>query len=203
MLAYPILARKRFGGALSAAEIRAVVAGATDSSWSEAQLAAFLMAAAIQGLNEEETHHLTMAMLESGEQWDLASDVPGLVDKHSTGGVGDKVSLILAPLLAACNVPVVMLTGRALGHTAGTADKLDSLPGLNQELDRTRSLAMLDKSHMAIGGRDRRYCSRGPPSLSSSRSDCDRGISAIDYRQHPVQETRQRCRGPGLRRQDR
>jgi pyrimidine-nucleoside phosphorylase len=151
MLAYPILARKRFGGALSAAEIRAVVAGATDSSWSEAQLAAFLMAAAIQGLNEEETHHLTMAMLESGEQWDLASDVPGLVDKHSTGGVGDKVSLILAPLLAACNVPVVMLTGRALGHTAGTADKLDSLPGLNQELDRTRSLAMLDKSHMAIG----------------------------------------------------
>jgi len=151
MLPYPILAKKRFGGALDAAEIRAVVAGATDGSWSEAQLAAFLMAAAIQGLDEEETQQLTIAMLESGEQWDLASEVPGLVDKHSTGGVGDKVSLILAPVLAACDVPVVMLTGRALGHTAGTADKLDSLPGLDQELDRARSLAMLDKSRMAIG----------------------------------------------------
>lgn len=151
MLPYSVLAKKRFGGALDAAEIRAVVAGATSGSWSEAQLAAFLMAAAIQGLDEEETHHLTLAMLESGDQWDLASEVPGLVDKHSTGGVGDKVSLILAPLLAACDVPVVMLTGRALGHTAGTADKLDALPGLDQELDRARSLAMLDKSRMAIG----------------------------------------------------
>jgi pyrimidine-nucleoside phosphorylase len=151
MLAYPILARKRFGGALSADEIRAVVAGATNGSWSDAQLAAFLMATAIQGLNEEETRELTTAMLESGEQWDLSSEFPGLVDKHSTGGVGDKVSLILAPLLAACNVPVVMLTGRALGHTAGTADKLDALPGLDQQLDRVRSLAMLDKTRMAIG----------------------------------------------------
>lgn len=151
MLAYPILAKKRFGESLSGAEIRTVVDGATDGSWSDAQLAAFLMAAAIRGLNEDETHHLTTAMLESGQQWDLASEVPGLVDKHSTGGVGDKVSLILAPLLAACSIPVVMLTGRALGHTAGTADKLDSLPGLNQELDRARSLEMLERCRMAIG----------------------------------------------------
>lgn len=151
MLAYPILAKKRAGDALTAAEIRAVVAGATDGTWSEAQLAAFLMAAAIQGLDATETRVLTMAMLDSGEQWDLAKEIPGLVDKHSTGGVGDKVSLILAPLLAACDVPVVMLTGRALGHTAGTADKLDAIPGLDQELDRSRSLRLLDRHRMAIG----------------------------------------------------
>ena len=151
MLAYPILAKKRQGGVLSEQEIRAVVAGATDGSRSEAQLAAFLMAAAIQGLDGRETHDLTMAMLESGEQWGLAAEVPDLVDKHSTGGVGDKVSLILAPLLAACDVPVVMLTGRALGHTAGTADKLDAIPGLDQELDRGRSLRLLETQRMAIG----------------------------------------------------
>lgn len=151
MLAYPILAKKRVGGVLSTAEIQAIVAGSTDGTWTEAQLAAFLMAAAIQGLDERETRDLTMAMLESGEQWDLAREVSGLVDKHSTGGVGDKVSLILAPLLAACDVPVVMLTGRALGHTAGTADKLDVIPGLNQELDRARSLSLLDRHRMAIG----------------------------------------------------
>lgn len=139
------------GGVLSTAEIQAVVAGATDGSWSEAQLAAFLMAAAIQGLDDRETRDLTMAMLQSGEQWDLAREVPGVVDKHSTGGVGDKVSLILAPLLAACDVPVVMLTGRALGHTAGTADKLDAIPGLDQELDRKRSLSLLNRHRMAIG----------------------------------------------------
>lgn len=151
MLAYPILTKMRLGEALSADEIRAMVAGATDGSWSESQLAAFLMGAAIRGLDQEGTHHLTMAMLESGDQWDLASEVPNLVDKHSTGGVGDKISLILAPLLAACGVPVVMLTGRALGHTAGTADKLDSIPGLHQELDRRRSLELLNQHGMAIG----------------------------------------------------
>lgn len=103
MLAYPILDKKRCGGVLDAAEIRRVVTAATDGSWSDAQLAAFLMAAAIQGLDREETLLLTMAMLESGQQWELFKEVPGLVDKHSTGGVGDKVSLVLAPLLAAWN----------------------------------------------------------------------------------------------------
>ncbi len=151
MLAYPILNKKRQGQSLSSAEIRAAVDGATDGSWSDAQLAAFLMAAAIRGLDAGETHDLTMAMLESGDQWDLAREIPGLVDKHSTGGVGDKVSLILAPILAACDIPVVMLTGRALGHTAGTADKLDTIPGLDQELDRSRSLRLLERHRMAIG----------------------------------------------------
>lgn len=151
MLAYPILAKKRLGTSLSKAEIDSVVDAAATGAWSDAQLASFLMAAAIRGLDREETLHLTLAMLESGDQWDLASEVPNLTDKHSTGGVGDKVSLVLSPLLAACGVPVVMLTGRALGHTAGTADKLESIPGLDLELDRQRSLDLLAAHGMAMG----------------------------------------------------
>ncbi|HEX3554511.1 MAG TPA: thymidine phosphorylase [Thermoanaerobaculia bacterium] len=151
-LAYCILERKRAGMRLTAEEIRAVAQGAAGGSWSEGQLGAFLMAAAIQGLDAEETRALTLAMLESGERWDLGREVPGLCDKHSTGGVGDKVSLILAPLLASCGVPVAMLTGRSLGHTGGTMDKLESIPGMSLELDRARCLDLLARCGMAIGG---------------------------------------------------
>ena len=149
--AYRILDRKRRGETLSADELAAVAAGAADGTWSDAQLAAFLMAAAVRGLDPEETRALTLAMLESGARWELAAEVPHLADKHSTGGVADTVSLVLAPLLAACGVPVVMLTGRGLGHTAGTADKLESIPGLTLDLDRGRCLELLRAHGMAIG----------------------------------------------------
>jgi pyrimidine-nucleoside phosphorylase len=148
---YQILFRKRAGEALSEGEIRAVVAGTTDGSWSDAQLGAFLMAAVIRGLDPQETRTLTLAMLESGEQWALRDAVPTVGDKHSTGGIGDKVSLILGPLLAVCGQPVAMLTGRGLGHTGGTADKLETIPGLDQALDRQRSLALLDRVGLAVG----------------------------------------------------
>ena len=148
---YRILDRKRCGETLSEEEILSLVRGAVDGSWSEAQLAAFLMAVAIQGFDSEETRALTLGMLESGEQWDLASEIPTLGDKHSTGGVGDKVSLPLSPILAACGQPVVMLTGRGLGHTGGTADKLEAIDGLELGLDRKRSLELLDSLGMAIG----------------------------------------------------
>ncbi len=151
-LPYRILERKRAGMRLSEEEIRAVAQGAADGSWTEGQLAAFLMAAAIHGLDAEETRALTLAMLESGERWNLAREVPRLCDKHSTGGVGDKVSLVLAPLLASCGVTIAMLTGRSLGHTAGTMDKLESIPGMSLELDRARCLDLLARCGMAIGG---------------------------------------------------
>jgi pyrimidine-nucleoside phosphorylase len=150
-LPYRILERKRAGMRLSEEEIRAVAQGAADGSWSEGQLGAFLMAAAIRGLDRGETEALTRAMLESGERWELAREVPHLCDKHSTGGIGDKVSLILAPLLAACGLPVVMLAGRGLGHTAGTIDKLESVPGMDLRLDRGRCLDLLSRCGMAIG----------------------------------------------------
>ena len=97
ILPYCILERKRAGMPLTEEEIRSVAQGAADGSWSEGQLGAFLMAAAIRGLDAAETRALTLAMLESGDRWELARDVPGVCDKHSTGGVGDKVSLVLAP----------------------------------------------------------------------------------------------------------
>lgn len=152
ILPYRILERKRAGMRLSEGEIRAVANGAADGSWTEGQLAAFLMAAAIRGLDPEETRALTLAMLESGERWELAREVPRLCDKHSTGGVGDKVSLVMAPLLASCGLPVAMLAGRGLGHTAGTIDKLESIPGMDLQLDRRRCLDLVARCGMAIGG---------------------------------------------------
>lgn len=151
MTPYRILQRKRRGEDLSDREIAAVVQGAADGSWTDAQLAAFLMAAAIHRLSAGEMRAMTVAMLESGEQWDLAAVAPKVGDKHSTGGVGDKISLILAPLLAACGQPTVMLTGRGLGHTGGTADKLEAIPGLSLALDRHRTLELLDEVGAAIG----------------------------------------------------
>lgn len=149
--AFRILERKQRNRSLDEAAIRTVTAGAASGAWGDAELGAFLMASAIHGLDGDETRLLTRAMLESGEQWDLAADIPQLGDKHSTGGVGDKVSLILSPLLAACGRPVVMLTGRGLGHTGGTADKLESIPGLELGLDRARCLRVLAETDMAIG----------------------------------------------------
>ncbi len=148
---YDILSRKRAGEALSDADIGAVVRGAASGALGDAELGAFLMAAAIRGLDRAETRALTLAMLDSGERWELRRDAPGVLDKHSTGGVGDKTSLLLGPLLAACGVPVAMLTGRALGHTGGTADKLESIPGLRLDLDRRRALELLQSAGLAIG----------------------------------------------------
>jgi thymidine phosphorylase len=150
-LPYRILERKRAGMRLADEEIQDVARGAADGSWSDGQLAAFLMAAAIRGLDPGETRALTLAMRDSGTRWDLRSEVPRLCDKHSTGGVGDKVSLVIAPLLASCGLPVFMLAGRGLGHTGGTIDKLESIPGMDLRLDRARCLGLLGRCGMAIG----------------------------------------------------
>ena len=109
------------------------------------------MGVAIRGLDLDRTRELTAGMLDSGERWALAREYPALVDKHSTGGVGDKASLVLAPLLAAAGAPVIMLTGRGLGHTGGTADKLEAIPGFRQELDRDRARQLIDRCGIALG----------------------------------------------------
>lgn len=148
---YRVLERKRAGERLSVEELHHLVQGAADGSWADAQLGAFLMAAAIRGLGPQETRVLTQAMLESGDLWELRDEIADLGDKHSTGGVGDKVSLILSPILAACGRPVAMLTGRGLGHTGGTTDKLESIPGLDLALDRASCLRTVRETGMAIG----------------------------------------------------
>jgi pyrimidine-nucleoside phosphorylase len=129
----PIIAAKRDGQSLSADEMKAFVDGYTGGSFADAPAAAFLMACLLNGLDDAETLALTRAMVESGDTVHLASTRP-LVDKHSTGGVADGVTLIFAPLAAALGLSVAKLSGRGLGHTGGTLDKLESIPGLRTDL---------------------------------------------------------------------
>ena len=124
-----IIARKRDGLTLADAEIEVFVRGATDGSWADYQLSAMLMAIYIRGLDPAETVSLTRAMMHSGIVADLSAIPKRKVDKHSTGGVGDKISLHLAPMIAACGIAVPMISGRGLGHTGGTLDKLEAIPG--------------------------------------------------------------------------
>jgi len=134
MRPYEVIKAKRDGQVLSADDIRAFIDGFTRGSVADYQMSALCMAVFFRGLNDVELGAWARAMLESGEVLDL-SDTPGRkVDKHSTGGVGDKVSLSLAPLAAACGVPVPMISGRGLGHTGGTLDKLEAIPGFRVDL---------------------------------------------------------------------
>jgi pyrimidine-nucleoside phosphorylase len=147
-----IIAVKRDGGTLSDADIHAFIEGFVDGGVTDYQMAAFLMAVFFRGLSGPETAALTRAMVDTGERLDLAG-LPGVpVDKHSTGGVGDKVSIPLAPLVAACGVPVPMISGRGLGHTGGTLDKLEAIPGFRTRLTTEEFLSVLRDVGYVMGG---------------------------------------------------
>jgi len=134
MRAVDMIMKKRDGGQLTREEIAFLISGYVDGSVPEYQVSAWLMSVFFRGMTPRETADLTELMLRSGDVMDL-SGIPGpFVDKHSTGGVGDKVSLVLAPIAAACGVKVPMMSGRALGHTGGTLDKLESIPGYRTDL---------------------------------------------------------------------
>src|SRR3982751_984920 len=150
MRAVDLIRQKRDGGALDRAALDFFIAGVTDGSLPDYQASALLMAILLRGMTAEETAALTDAMVRSG----IRVDYPGLdgipVDKHSTGGVGDKTSLILAPLAAACGAYVPMMSGRGLGHTGGTLDKLESIPGFRTALSLEEAEKQLEKIGCAM-----------------------------------------------------
>ena len=133
---YEVLNRKRRSEALRPAEIEEFINRYTGGTIPDYQMSALLMAIAINGMTAEEMATLTQVMLRSGEQWHLRDRYDFIADKHSTGGVGDKVSLVLSPWVAACGIKIGMLSGRGLGHTGGTLDKLEAIPGFNARLTR-------------------------------------------------------------------
>jgi pyrimidine-nucleoside phosphorylase len=147
-----LIQRKRDGGELSSEEIAELMLAYARDEVPDYQMAAFCMAVYFQGLNAAETHALTDAMVRSGETVDLSPLGRKVVDKHSTGGVGDKTSIALGPVVAACGVPFAKMSGRGLGHTGGTLDKLEAIPGFNVELAMDAFLRQVAEVGMAIIG---------------------------------------------------
>lgn len=152
MRMYDIIMDKRLGRVLTDEQIKFVVDGFTSGEISDYQVSALLMAICFQGMNTHETAYLTDCMARSGDMIDL-SPIPGIkVDKHSTGGVGDKTSLVIGPIVASCGVPVAKMSGRGLGHTGGTLDKLESIPGLQVEIAREKFFSIVRDVGLSIIG---------------------------------------------------
>ncbi|WP_227935080.1 pyrimidine-nucleoside phosphorylase [Alkalihalobacillus deserti] len=147
-----LIEKKRDGQELTKEEIRFAIEGYTKGDIPDYQISAFAMAIFFQDMTTNERAELTMAMVESGDQIDLSA-IDGIkVDKHSTGGVGDKTTIALAPLVAAVGVPVAKMSGRGLGHTGGTIDKLEAIPGFNVEIDTTQFTELVNKNKLAVVG---------------------------------------------------
>ena len=150
--AVELIRAKRDGRSLAPDDIRALIAAYTQGDVPEEQMSALLMAVFFRGLDAEELSAWMGAMIDSGERLDLSRVGRPTVDKHSTGGVGDKVSLVLAPLVAACGAAVPQLSGRGLGHTGGTLDKLETIPGLRTDLRPEEMIEALTKVGCVICG---------------------------------------------------
>jgi len=150
MRMYDIIKKKRDGEELTAEEIRFVVHGYTSGEIPDYQMAAFLMAVYFRGMNERETYDLTIAMLESGERLDLSSLKGTKLDKHSSGGVGDKITFVVLPIAASFGVKIVKMSGRGLGHTGGTIDKLESIPGMRTSLTKDEFIKIVDEIGFAV-----------------------------------------------------
>jgi len=147
-----VIAKKRDGAELSQEEIEFFIQGYTRGEIPDYQAAAWLMAVYLRGMTDRETHDMTLAMAHSGDVLDLKDVAPFVVDKHSTGGVGDKVSLVVAPLVAACGLPVAKMTGRGLGFSGGTVDKLESIPGYRTDLSEAELKAQLGEIGIVLTG---------------------------------------------------
>jgi len=158
MIPYQIIEKKSRGQHLSYDEIRDFIMGYTDGSIPDYQMSALLMAIFLKGMQVEETLSLTKVMLESGEQMDFSAAPHFVADKHSTGGVGDKVSILLAPILAVLDIHIPMISGRGLGHSGGTLDKLESIPGFNVNLDLKNWHELVMNEHVGLIGQTGNIC---------------------------------------------
>ena len=147
-----LIEKKRNGRELTKEEIYFIVNGYTDGSIPDYQMSSFLMSVFFKGMTAEETANMTMAMVESGDQIDLSAIEGIKVDKHSTGGVGDTTTIVLAPLVAAVGVPVAKLSGRGLGHTGGTVDKFESIPGFQAEIEVNQFIKQVNEVKVAVTG---------------------------------------------------
>lgn len=147
-----LISKKQAGKALTEAEINFIIEGFTTDTVPDYQMSAFAMAVYFKGMTEEEAGYLTMAMAESGDQIDLSAIEGIKVDKHSTGGVGDTTTLVLAPLVASCDVPVAKMSGRGLGHTGGTVDKFEAIKGFKYELSTEDFIDTVNKHKVAVVG---------------------------------------------------
>ncbi|HAA34540.1 MAG TPA: pyrimidine-nucleoside phosphorylase, partial [Firmicutes bacterium] len=145
-----LIIKKRDGGNLTTEEIEFLISEFTRGDIPDYQMSAFLMAVYFQGLNAKETTALTTALAESGEMIDFTSLGALVADKHSSGGVGDKVTLVLAPLVAAAGVPMAKIAGRGLGFTGGTIDKLESIPGFSARLPVEKFMELVRENNLAI-----------------------------------------------------
>src|SRR3954470_10327175 len=191
MLPAEVIRRKRDGHELTREEVAFLIAGVADGSLSDAQVGALAMALFLNGTGRDERVALTEAMRDSGTvlEWDAGRPV---LDKHSTGGVGDKVSLMLAPVVAACGGAVPMISGRGLGHTGGTLDKLDAIPGYDSTPDLDRLRAVVGGGGCAIGGEAAGPRARRPPPVRRPRRHRDGRVDPADRRLDPLQEARGR-----------
>jgi len=152
MKMYDLINKKKNKEIMTTAEIEFIIEGFTDGSIPDYQMSAFLMAVCLNGMNHEETAALTVAMAKSGDILDLSAIHGVKVDKHSTGGVGDKTSLVLSPMVASLGIPVAKMSGRGLGHTGGTIDKLESFPGFSTSISSEQFIENVNRVKMAIVG---------------------------------------------------
>jgi pyrimidine-nucleoside phosphorylase len=152
MRAVDVIIKKRDQDILTNEEIRFFISGITDSTIPDYQTSAWAMAVLLNGMTDQETTNLTLAMADSGETLDLSSIAPIVVDKHSTGGVGDKTTLVVGPIVAACGLPVGKMSGRGLGFSGGTLDKMESIPGYRVNLTHEEFLSQLKTLGFVLTG---------------------------------------------------
>ena len=197
MRIYDLIAKKRDGGTHTREELEAIVNGFVSGEVADYQMAAWMMAVYLRGMTNEETAELTDVMAHSGVMVDL-SPIPGIkVDKHSTGGVGDKTTLVIAPIVAACGVKIAKMSGRGLGHTGGTIDKMESVPGTKTALSQEEFFAQVNQIGLSVIGQSegiavadkKMYALRDVTATGRP----DRGVPAIGG-QHAGTGRQGRCR---------